>query len=72
MKNYRTKFDLYGLIKMDSQLSIDKLLVLRTIYVELLIDKIKTGQLPSELPVIGNVSDKKIERVIQIMWLSNM
>ncbi|MCG2462160.1 phytanoyl-CoA dioxygenase family protein [Flavobacteriaceae bacterium F89] len=67
MQNKRAKFGRDGFIKIDSLLSMDEVEVLRSIYDELLQDRTKTGLLRSDLAGSGDGSDKKVERITQIM-----
>ena len=72
MTDYQEKFGKDGFIKIDSLLSLDEVEVLKTFYDELLMDKTKTGHLRSDLAGIDDGSERKIERITQIMRPSNV
>ncbi|SHI59000.1 Phytanoyl-CoA dioxygenase (PhyH) [Arenibacter nanhaiticus] len=72
METRRLEFSKQGYIKIDALLSIEEVQSLRTIYDELLQDKIATAHLRSDLAGEENTTGKKVERITQIMRPSSV
>ena len=72
MTTYQEKFDRDGYIKIDPFLFFEEVELLRSIYDALLMDRAKTGHLRSDLAGTDHGSEKKIERITQIMRPSNV
>ncbi|MBM1106035.1 phytanoyl-CoA dioxygenase family protein [Aurantibacter crassamenti] len=67
MKNEKISFAKNGFLKIASLLSMDEVEELRGIYDDLLKDNIRTAHLRSDLAGIEQNTDKKVERITQIM-----
>ncbi|MCM4150917.1 phytanoyl-CoA dioxygenase family protein [Arenibacter sp. N53] len=72
MEKIRSKFSKQGYIKIDALLSLEEVKALRTIYDELLQDKIATANLRSDLAGAVNTAGEKVERITQIMRPSSV
>ncbi|HUH47523.1 MAG TPA: phytanoyl-CoA dioxygenase family protein, partial [Arenibacter sp.] len=72
METIRTKFNKNGYIKIGSLLSLNEVEDLRTIYDDLLQDKINTVHLRSDLAGSDTKADQKVERITQIMRPSSV
>jgi ectoine hydroxylase-related dioxygenase (phytanoyl-CoA dioxygenase family) len=72
METERTKFIKDGYIKIEQLLTMAEVDTLRTMYDELLQDKVKTAHLRSDLAGADNNAAKKVERITQIMRPSTL
>ena len=72
METKKTKFLKEGYIKIESLISLTEVEALRTIYDELLQDKVRTAHLRSDLAGVEEGTNKKIERITQIMRPSSL
>src|SRR5690606_17531754 len=72
METKLINFDKNGYIKIEALLSSKEVDTLRTIYDELLQDKENTAHLRSDLAGAGAATDKKVERITQIMRPSSV